>query len=71
MLGEARLDSMTDRELVMDAVQKMPPETSLTTILEELALLAKVRERLAKVEVGKGGKSQEEVARLVDQWASR
>jgi hypothetical protein len=62
---------MTDRDLVMDALQKMPPETSLTTILEELALLARVRERLARVEGGQGGKPQEEVARLVDQWTSK
>ena len=62
---------MTDRDLVMDALQKLPPETSLTTILEELALLVRVRERLARIEGGQGGKSQEEVARLVDQWTSK
>ena len=71
MFGEARLRCMTDRELVMNAVQKMPQETSLAAILEELALLARVRERLSKVEGGHGGKPQEEVARMVDQWTSR
>lgn len=62
---------MTDRELVLDAVQKMPQETSLITILDELALLAKVKERLAKVENGQGGQTQEEVARLLNQWTAR
>ena len=61
---------MTDRELVLDAVQKMPQETSLITILDELALLAKVKVRLVKVENGQGGQTQEEVARLLSQWTA-
>lgn len=61
---------MTDRELVLDAVQKMPQETSLPAILDELALLAKVKERLVKVENGQGGQTQEEVARLLNQWTA-
>jgi hypothetical protein len=61
---------MTDRELVLETVQKMPQETSLAAILDELALLAKVKQRLAKVESGEAGKSQEEVARMLDQWTT-
>lgn len=61
---------MTDRELVLDAVQKMPQETSLPVILDELALLVEVKERLAKVESGQSGKTQEDVARMLDQWTT-
>lgn len=61
---------MTDRELVLDAVQKMPQETSLPVIPDELALLVEVKERLAKVESGQSGKTQEDVARMLDQWTT-
>lgn len=58
---------MNDRQLVLDAVQKMPENASLLAILDELNLLATVGEALAESEAGEGI-PHNEVAKMLDQW---
>jgi len=43
---------MSDRELVLDAVQEMPETASLHEIVDELLLRDEVKKRLAKIERG-------------------
>ena len=61
---------MSDKELVLDAVQKMPQQASLAEILDELALMASVKEGLAQSERGEGV-SHEEVVKMLDQWITK
>ncbi len=63
---------MTDRELILDTVQKMPEQATLSEILNELALLATLKERLAKVERREAiTLPHEEVARRLRAWTTR
>ena len=62
---------MSDRQLVLETVQKMPESASLAEILDELALLATVKERLARVESGAQGVPHEEVVQMLDQWITK
>jgi hypothetical protein len=39
---------MSDRQLILEAVQQMPEQASMQEILDELMLLTTVRERLKK-----------------------
>ena len=43
---------MSDRQLILEAVQEMPEKSSFPEILDELLLLGTVKQRLAKVESG-------------------
>ena len=61
---------MSDKELVLDAVQKMPQQASLAEILDELALMASVKEGLAQSERGEGV-PHEEVVKMLDQWITK
>ena len=61
---------MSDKELVLDAVQKMPQQASLAEILDELALMASVKEGLAQSERGEGV-SHEEVVKMLGQWITK
>ena len=61
---------MSDRELVLDAVQEMPEDASFGQILERLSLLAAVREGLEQSERGEGIPA-EEVRDKVRAWASK
>jgi hypothetical protein len=62
---------MSDKELVLDAVQKMPQQVSLAEILDELALMATVKERLAKSETGPGGVPHEDVVKMLNTWITK
>jgi hypothetical protein len=59
---------MSDRELVLDAVQEMPETASLREIVDELLLLDEVRKRLAKSERDDGGVPAERVLQMLDSW---
>jgi len=61
---------MSDKELVLNAVQKMPQQVSLAEILDELALMASVREGLAQTERGEGA-PHEDVVKMLDQWITK
>ena len=61
---------MSDRELVLDAVQEMPPSASFQEIVDELRLMATVRERLEKNPQGNGVPA-EELLRQVSSWVTK
>ena len=61
---------MSDRETVLEAVQKMPEGTSFQQILDRLNLLAALREGLEQSERGEGI-APEQVRDKVRTWASR
>jgi predicted transcriptional regulator len=62
---------MSDRELVLDAVQEMPETASLHEIVDELLLLDEVKKRLAKSERGEGGVPHEEAVKMLDSWITK
>jgi predicted transcriptional regulator len=61
---------MSDRQLILEAVQKMPAEASTAEILDELALLASVKIGLEQSERGEGV-PHEQVVKLLDTWISK
>jgi len=61
---------MSDRELILDVVQEMPPSASFSEIMDELMLLATVRERLGKNPQG-AGVPAEELLKQVSSWATK
>jgi hypothetical protein len=58
---------MSDRELVLEAVQEMPPTVSMHEIVDELLLLATVRDRLEK-SPKRTGIPAEELLKQVSSW---
>lgn len=62
---------MSDRQLILEAVEQMPESASIVEIMNELALLATVKERLACVEHGQRGVPHEDVVKMLDQWITR
>ena len=50
---------MSDRELVLDAVEEMPETVSLREIADELQMMAALRERLEKNPQGRGVAAEE------------
>ena len=59
---------MSDRELVLDAVQEMPETASLHEIVDELLLLDEVKKRLAKSERNERGIPHEQAAKMLESW---
>jgi hypothetical protein len=62
---------MSDRELVLDAVQELPDNLSFREIVDELLLLDEVKSRLAKSERGTPGVSHEDVVKMLDSWITK
>jgi len=60
---------MTDKQAVVDALQRLPENASLEEITEELRIMAAVRRGRADVAAGRT-KTQEEVQGLVESWAT-
>ena len=60
---------MTDKQAVLDALQRLPENASLEEIAQELRLMAAVRRGRADVEAGRT-KTHGEVEKLVESWAS-
>ena len=61
---------MSDRQLVLDAVQEMPDSLSLHEIVDELLLLDEVKRRLKKNPKGKGIPA-EELLQQVSSWITK
>ena len=59
---------MSDRQLILDAVQEMPETSSFQQIVDELRLLDEVKKRLAKSERGERGVPHEEAVKMLDSW---
>ena len=61
---------MSNRELVIDLVSRLPEDTSLEEIAREIELVAGLRE--ARQEAARGeGVSAAEARRMVDAWVAR
>ena len=61
---------MSNRELVIDLVNKLPADTPLEDIMREIAFVAGVNEAIAESDRG-DGISAEEVRELLKTWTSR
>ena len=60
---------MTDKQAVVDALQRLPENASLEEITEELHIMAAVRRGRADIAAGRT-KTQEEAQNLVKSWAT-
>ena len=61
---------MSNRELVIDLVNKLPEDASLEEIIRKIELIAGLRDALAESERGEGTPA-EEVRRLIKGWATK
>ncbi len=60
---------MTDKQAVVDALNRLPESASLEEITEELHIMAAIRRGRADIAAGRS-RSHEEVEQLVDSWAT-
>lgn len=60
---------MSNRELVMDLVSKLPEDMPLEDIARKIEFVAGVKEALAQSDRGEGI-SLEEAEKLIKQWAT-
>jgi len=60
---------MTDKQAVLDALQRLPETATLEEITEELRIMASVRRGRADIAGGRI-KTQEEAERLLESWAT-
>jgi predicted transcriptional regulator len=60
---------MTDKQAVMDALQRLPEKASLDDIAEELRIMAAIRRGRTDVAAGHT-KSHAEAGQLLESWAS-
>lgn len=60
---------MTDKQAVVDALQRLPENASLEEITQELRLMAAIRQGRDDVAAGRT-KTHEEVEQMVESWAS-
>lgn len=61
---------MTDRQLILDAVRKMPETASLAEILDELRLLHSVAQGMVDTEQGKVT-PHEDVPKQMSAWITK
>ncbi len=61
---------MTDKQAVIDALQRLPEDASLEEITEELRIMASIRRGRADIAAGRT-KIQEEAEHLLESWAIR
>jgi len=60
---------MTDKQAVLDALQRLPETASLEEITEELRIMASVRRGRTDIAAGRI-KTQEEAEGLLESWAT-
>ena len=60
---------MTDKQAVIDALERLPEGASLQEITEELHIMAAIRRGRADIVDGRS-KSHDEVEQLVESWAT-
>ena len=60
---------MTDKQAVVDALQRLPENATLEDIAEELRIMAAVRRGRADVAAGRT-KTHEEAHELLESWAT-
>jgi predicted transcriptional regulator len=60
---------MTDKQAVIDALQRLPENVSLDEITEELRIMAAVRQGRADIAAGRT-KTHKEAGQLLESWAN-
>jgi len=60
---------MTDKQAVIDALQRLPEDASLEDITEELRIMASLRRGRADIAAGRT-KTHAEAERLLESWAT-
>lgn len=60
---------MTDKQAVIDALQRLPETVSLEEMTEELQLMAAIRRGRADIAAGRT-KTHEEAAKSLQSWAT-
>jgi predicted transcriptional regulator len=60
---------MTDKQAVLDALQRLPESATLDEIAEELRIMAAIRRGREDVAAGRV-KTQEQTEKLMESWAS-
>jgi predicted transcriptional regulator len=61
---------MSNKELVIDLVKRLPDDTTLTDIAREIEFIAGVREGFAELDRGEGVPI-EEVEKMVPSWRTK
>ena len=61
---------MSNRDIAIDLIRKLPEDTSLKDIARELEFIAGVREGFEQLERGEGTPA-EEVRRMIDSWIAK
>jgi predicted transcriptional regulator len=61
---------MTDKQLVMQALRRLPEDVSLKEITEEIRIMAAIRRGREDV-AAQRVKTHEEVAQLLESWSSQ
>ena len=61
---------MTDKQLVIDTVSRLPDATPIETIKEEIEILASIKRGEEAADAGRV-KSHEEVKKMIASWASK
>ena len=67
--GSGSIRLMTDKQAVMDAIQRLPEGATLEEISEELRIMASVRRGRADIAAGRS-KTHEEAEKLLESWAT-
>jgi predicted transcriptional regulator len=60
---------MTDKQAVIDALQRLPEDATLEEISEELRIMASIRRGRADIAEGRT-KTQQEAERSAESWAT-
>lgn len=60
---------MTDKQAVMDALQRLPEDATLEEISEELRIMASIRRGRADIAAGRT-KTHGEAEKLLESWAT-
>ena len=60
---------MTDKQAVLDALQRLPESATLDEIAEELRIMAAIRRGRADIAAGRT-KTHEEAEKLMESWAT-
>jgi predicted transcriptional regulator len=68
-LGNGSIRLMTDKQAVMDALQRLPEDVTLEEISEELCIMASIRRGRVDIAGGRT-KTQEEAEKLLESWAT-
>ena len=61
---------MTDRDLALSTIQRLPEDVSLEEVTDEIALISALRDGIREADEGKK-RSHEDVKEMLNSWLSR